>query len=146
MTSEQETASSSTIGEQLDRVAVNELTFCAEDSWSGAAALWGPDLVDVNDASTTVGGSVHVDLGAITTNRFTSPDDAADVEDAIRTAVALTLAHQLHEIAEWLSVDGQRVFDAHSDTGREWQVITAAAAAAAEQFCTLHPRRADVTS
>lgn len=131
------------LSSRLDNVRCGPLTFTTADEWSGSAGVWGPDLVDVADISRKIGGSLQIDLELVTEGKFVTGEEPSTREQAVRAAVTLTLAHHLHEIAEWLAIDGVAVFDTHVSEGNEWHVIARAAAAAAAVFCDDHPRPAD---
>lgn len=60
--------------------------------------------------------------------------------EAVRLAVAILIAQQLHEVAEWIRYDGERVFIPHTDpNGVEWDVISRVAMHAAETMLSDHP-------
>lgn len=106
----------------LERITCQEITYCASDQSLDDIALFGPPLVDVNDESRTIAGSLHLDLETV--YGYTPPPTPTGLhfatrEEALRGAIATTLVHYMHEITEWLKYDGERVFDNHGETMQE---------------------------
>lgn len=110
------------------------------DARLGQVYLEGPRLPDVTDSTVSIDGTMTVDVDQVTS--LNDEKSEATVDDALQAAIATYLAHHMHEIAEWATVDGELVFDAHHDGLTEWNVIADAAAKAAAHMVANHPRLA----
>lgn len=104
-------------------------------------SAWGPDLPDVNRDGKFIDGALALDIESVTGSLFTKAEqiDAANDETHTRIVVAMAIANQLHEIAEWLRRDGRRVFACHVEES-EFDVIASIAWQAAGRMLAEHPR------
>lgn len=105
-------------------------------------SMWGPPLVDSEDPEKTIDGALALDISVISDNEFIDEQGvlAANAEDKAQIVVAMLIANQLHEIAEWLRLGGDRIFKVHRSDEEEWDAIGRIAWQAAGRMLAEHPR------
>lgn len=93
---------------------------CGFEVWAGQAQMTAPDVPCSERPGAWFAGGVHLDLEG-----FDLPAEAHRLSalDAASVAAGTSLVSGLHEMTEWLRVDGQRVFIPHTPDYLEWPVL-----------------------
>lgn len=125
-----------------------EYTFTVGENGITDITMHGPDLVDVNDTTTTVCGELHLDLdtvfGAETARTLEVDSDlflVATEEQALEGAITTLLTHHMHEIVEWFTYDDELVFASHGpDSYGDFEIMARLARTAAAAMLRELPR------
>jgi len=95
------------------------------------------DRPDSNDPTRTISGSLYMRAQ----RGWPGPEDDVDFDTALTTVVTALVVDALHELSEYLEMDGDRVFDPHPpDEDRLWATLGSIAHSAARKMVARHPR------